>query len=128
MGFRRVSVVVSISLRQGNTCNTGIVGNIDVTFYIKIHRHAFADIECFICVLSYITILIGISEVKRFIIIINGGISDVQREHITVIPVSVNSISTVVEPIIFRIPIVIQRIKTIVITNRQHGSNRAMNN
>lgn len=67
------------------------------------------------CVLGYITILIGIGEVKRFIIIINGGISDVQREHICVILVSVNSISTVVEPIIFRIPIVINVSRAIVI-------------
>jgi len=57
MGFCRVGVVVSVPLRQGDTGNTRVVGNVDIAFYIKINRNTFTDIECFIGVFSNIDLL-----------------------------------------------------------------------
>lgn len=55
----------------------GVIGNIDVIFYIKINSNVFICIKCFICVFGYIIIFIRISEVKSFIIIINSSVSNV---------------------------------------------------
>ena len=74
--------------------------------------------------LGYITIFIRISEVKSFIIIINSSVSNVQSENITITPVCINNRISVK---IISTQIITICIKTIIITARQHRSNRTVN-
>ena len=62
---------------------------IDIAFNIKIYCNTQSGIERFIGWLRFITIKICVSEVKSFIVIINGGIGYVQSEYVTIVPIVV---------------------------------------
>ena len=89
MIFASISRVACIAFRQRNTSYTGVVSNIDIAFNIKIYCNTQSGIERFIGWLRFITIKICVSEVKSFIVIINGGIGYVQSEYVTIVPIVV---------------------------------------
>ncbi|CSG18343.1 Uncharacterised protein [Shigella sonnei] len=98
MTFGIVGRITEVVLNQSNTCNMGVVADVDVTFNIQSHSGTKTSgyqtiIICLRCFTVCIQISIG--EVEGVKIIVNSRISDVQSEDVAINPVVASIIATV---------------------------------